>query len=109
MCIRDSPGVPQAVRPEPGGLDPGHRAPGPVPAKQVSLLVQRLCGVPSGAAGHDGSELLDGPGEHFTAFLLSALQSSELLRWLVEVDSDARLPVLAEMYVWDDVVVLDHC
>ena len=29
--------------------------------------------------------------------------------WLIEVHSDSCLPVLAEMYVWDDVVVLDHC
>ena len=78
-------------------------------SKGETTAVSDLTSVPSGAAGHDGSEHLGRPGEHFTAFLLSALQSSELLRWLVEVDSDARLPVLAEMYVWDDVVVLDHC
>ena len=53
--------------------------------------------------------MLDGTGEHFTAFLLSALHSSQLFSWLVEVDSDSSLPVFAEMYVWDDVVVLDHC
>jgi len=74
-----------------------------------ATAISDLTGVPARAGRNDGSELLDGPGEHFASFLLSALHSSQLLRWLVEVDSDTRLPVLAEMYVWDDVVVLDHC
>ena len=71
--------------------------------------VSDLAGVPARAGRDDRSELLDGAGEHFAAFLLSALQSSELFSWLVEVDSDSSLPVLAQVYVWDDVVVLDHC
>jgi len=74
-----------------------------------ATAVSDLAGVPARARGDHGSEFLDGPREHFAAFLLSALQSSQLLRWLVEVHSDTPLPVFAEMYVWDDVVVLDHC
>jgi len=74
-----------------------------------ATAVSDLAGVPASARGNDRSEFLDGSGEHFAAFLLSALHSSQLLRWLVEVDSDSSLPVLAKMYVWDDVVVLDHC
>jgi len=74
-----------------------------------ATAVSDLAGVLARARGDHGSELLDGPREHFAAFLLSALQSSQLLRWLVEVHSDTPLPVFAEMYVWDDVVVLDHC
>jgi len=78
-------------------------------SKGEATAVSDLTSIPARAGGDHGSQLLDGSGEHFAAFLLSALQSSQLLRWLVEVDSDTRLPVLAEMYVWDDVVVLDHC
>ena len=77
--------------------------------KSEATAVSDLTSVPACAGGDDGSQLLDGSGEHFAGFLLSALHSSQLLRWLVEVDSDTCLPVLAEMYVWDDVVVLDHC
>ena len=77
--------------------------------KSEATAVSDLTSVPTCAGGDDRSQLLDGPREHFAAFLLSALHSSQLLRWLVEVNSDTRLPVFAEMYVWDDVVVLDHC
>ena len=92
-----------------GASEGGAEAGGLELSQSEATAISDLASIPAGARGHNRSELLGGPGEHFTAFLLSALQSSELLRWLVEVDSDARLPVLAEMYVWDDVVVLDHC
>ena len=78
-------------------------------SKGETTAISDLTSVPARARGDNGSQLLDGPWEHFAAFLLSALHSSQLLRWLVEVDSDTLLPVLAEMYVWDDVIVLDHC
>ena len=83
-----------------GGLDLG---------ESETTAVSDLTSVPSGARRDNRSELLDGPGEHLAALLLSALHSSQLLGGLVEMNSDTRLPVFAEMYVWDDVVVLYHC
>lgn len=78
-----------------------------------ATAVSDLTGVPAGAGGDNGAELLDGAGEHFFCFPFSLLESDELLGGLVEVNSESlhsgSLPVLAEMYVWDDVVVLDHC
>ena len=87
----------------------GAKAGGAELGQSEATAVSDLAGIPASARGDDGSELLDGPREHFAAFLLSALQSSQLLRWLVEVHSHTLLPVFAEMYVWDDVVVFDHC
>lgn len=74
-----------------------------------ATAISDLTGVSASARGDNRSQLLKGSGEHFSALAVSTLHSSKLLGWLVEVNSDSGLPVLAEMYVWDDVVVLDHC
>jgi len=74
-----------------------------------STTVADLSSVPAGAGRHDWTQLLDWPWEHGLALGVSALSSSQLSGGLVEVSFCSALPVLAEMYVWDDVIVLDHC
>ena len=74
-----------------------------------AAAIPDLSSISARARGNDGSQLLDGSGEHSFALCSSLIESDSLLAWLVEVNSDSGLPVLAEMYVWDDVVVLDHC
>ena len=71
--------------------------------------ISDLAGVATRAGRDNRSELLDGSGELFAALSCSLLEPNQLLGGLIEVNSDSCLPVLAEMYVWDDVVVLDHC
>ena len=77
--------------------------------KSEATAVSDLTGVPASAGGDDGSQLLKRAGETFLSFSLSLLHSNELLLSLIEMHPDSSLPVLTEMYVWDDVVVLDHC
>ena len=77
--------------------------------KRESAAVPDLASVAAGRGRHDGAQLLEGSGEQFLALGNSLLTADVLLGGLVEVHSDSGLPVLAEMYVWDDVVVLDHC
>jgi len=38
----------------------------------------------------------------------TGIAASEFATWLVEVDSDAALPILSEMVVWDLLIVLDR-
>jgi len=78
--------------------------------KREATAVSNLACVPAGLGGNDGSQLLDGSWEHLSGLVLSASVPTELGSWLV-VMSVVLLsgPVLAKMYVWDDVVVLDHC
>jgi hypothetical protein len=81
--------------------------------KSEATAVPDLTSIPASARGDNRSQLLERAGEHLLGLSLSFLQSNELLLSLIEVHSDSVsasiLPVLAEMYVWDDVVVLDHC
>ena len=77
--------------------------------KSEATAVPDLAGVLACARGHNRAQLLNGSGVHSFSLGLSLLKSDSLLAWLVEVDSDSELPVLAEMYVGDDVIVLDHC
>lgn len=74
-----------------------------------STAVSLLAGVPTGARRHNWAELLDWSWEHGLSLGVSALSPSQLGGWLVEVSFGSALPMLAKMYVWDDVVVLDHC
>lgn len=78
-------------------------------SQSEATAVSDLAGVPSRGGRHDGTQLVQRPGEHCLSFRLSLLITSKLLAWLVEVDADSELPVLAEMYVCNAVVVLDHC
>jgi len=78
--------------------------------KREATAVSNFACVPAGLGGNDGSQLLDGSWEHLSGLVLSASVPTELGSWLI-VMSVVLLsrPVLAKMYVWDDVVVLDHC
>jgi len=78
--------------------------------ERETTAVSNFACVPAGLGGNDGSQLLDGSWEHLSGLVLSASVPTELGSWLV-VMSVVLLsgPVLAKMYVWDDVVVLDHC
>merc|ERR1711990_17744 len=78
--------------------------------KRETTAVSNFACIPASLRSNDGSQLLDGSWEHPSGLVLSASVSAELGSWLV-VMSVVLLsgPVLAKMYVWDDVVVLDHC
>lgn len=78
-------------------------------SESESAAVSDLTSIFASHRRDDRSELLNGSGEHFFGFPFSALMSSELLCWLIEVSFDSALPVLTQMDVWDDVVVLGHC
>jgi len=75
-----------------------------------TTAVSNFACIPTSLGGNDGSQLLDGSWEHPGGLVLSASVPTELGSWLI-VMSVVLLsrPVLAKMYVWDDVVVLDHC
>ena len=77
--------------------------------KSESTSVANLASVLAGGGGHDWAELLDGSWTHGLALGISALSSSQLGGWLIEVAFCSALPVLAKMNVRNDVVVLDHC
>ena len=78
--------------------------------KRETTAVSNFACIPASLRSNDGSQLLNGSWEHLSGLVLSASVSTELGSWLV-VMSVVLLsgPVLAKMYVWDDVVVLDHC
>jgi len=82
-------------------------------SESESAAVPDLTSILASHRRDDRSELLNGSGEHFFSLPFSALMSSKLLCWLIEVSCDSVdttvLPVLAQMDVWDDVVVLGHC
>jgi len=71
--------------------------------------VSYLTSVLSGSGGDNRAERLSGSGEDTSSLCNSVLVSLGLLGGLVEVSLDSVLPVLAEMNVGNDVVVLDHC
>jgi len=78
--------------------------------EREATAVSNFACIPAGLGGNDGSQLLDGSWEHLGGLVLSASVPTELGSGLI-VMSVVLLsrPVLAKMYVWDDVVVLDHC
>jgi hypothetical protein len=77
--------------------------------KGEATSVSHLALVLLGGRGNHGAELLDRAGERLGRLCDSTLVSSKLLGWLVEVALCSAVPVLAQMDVWDCVVVLDHC
>jgi len=78
--------------------------------KRETTAVSNFACIPLGLGRNNWSQLLDGSWEHLGGLVLSASVPTEFGGGLV-VMSVVLLPgpVLAEMYVWDDVVVLDHC
>lgn len=74
-----------------------------------AAAVAHLTGVLAGGLGDNGTECLGGSGEDAGSLSNSILVSLDLLSRLVEMSLGSHLPVLAEMDVDDNVVVLDHC
>jgi hypothetical protein len=71
--------------------------------------VANLTGILTGGLGDDRTETLGGSGEDASSFSNSILVSLDLLSRLVEMSLGSHRPVLAEMDVDDNVVMLDHC
>lgn len=71
--------------------------------------VANLSGVLAGGLGNNGTESLSGSGEDTGSLSNSILVSLDLLSRLVEVSLGSHRPVLAEVDVDDNVVMLDHC
>lgn len=78
--------------------------------KSETTAISNFACIPAGLGSDNGSQLLDRSWEESSSLVLSASVTTELGSGLI-VMSMVLLsgPVLAEMYVWDDVVVLDHC
>ena len=74
-----------------------------------AAAVAHLTGVLAGGLGDNRTECLGGSGEDAGSLSNSILVSLDLLSRLVEMSLGSHLPVLAEMDVDDNVVVLDHC
>jgi len=74
-----------------------------------AAAVAHLTGVLAGGLGDNWTECLGGSGEDAGSLSNSILVSLDLLSRLVEMSLGSHLPVLAEMDVDDNVVVLDHC
>lgn len=64
--------------------------------------------IPDGGAGDSGPQVVEGPGGDGSGLSPSGLKSSPLSSGLVEPGPDVGLPVLPEVDVGEDVVVLDH-
>ena len=75
-----------------------------------TTAISNFACIPTGLGSDNGSQLLERSWEELSSLVLSASVPTKLGSWLI-VMSVVLLPrpVLAEMYVWDDVVVLDHC
>jgi len=87
----------------------GAEAAGADLVKSETTAVPNLASVLASARGHNRSQLLERPGEHSLALVLSLVPTNELLLGLIKMDPDSELPVFTEMNVRDDVVVLYHC
>ena len=76
-----------------------------------AAAVAVLASVLAGGLGDNGAQAVGGAGEHLSGLLNSILVSLDLLGRLVEVGlgADSSFPVLAQVHVGYDVVVLDHC
>jgi len=74
-----------------------------------AAAVSNFASIPAGLGRDDWSELLNGSWEHSSCLCESSFVSLLFESRLVVVSVCSSLPVLTEMYVWDDVVVLDHC
>lgn len=74
-----------------------------------STTIADLSSVLAGGRRNDWAKFLNWSWAHCLALGISALSSSQLGGWLIEVAFCSALPVFAEMYVRNDVVVLDHC
>lgn len=64
--------------------------------------------VPNSLALDFGPKLVEGSGRHGDSFGPSGLKSSILATSLVEPDLDVALPVLSEVDVGEDIVMLHH-
>jgi len=80
-------------------------------SKSESTTVAELSSILASCLGDNWTQAVNGSGEHTFSLCDSILVSLDLLSRLVEVSfsADASIPVLAQMYVGDSVVVLDHC
>ena len=74
-----------------------------------SATIANLTSILAGGRGNNWAKFLNWSWAHCLALGISALSSSQLGGWLIEVAFCSALPVFAEMYVRNDVVVLDHC
>jgi len=95
--IDRDPDGPGKVLVEPGGLNLFQSE-----ATAETLLLVVL----DGRASDDGPELSGGSGRYFSRQRLSGVLPADLPGWLIEPSLDAILPILLEMRVLDDVVVL---
>jgi len=77
--------------------------------KSETTAVSNFASIPACLGRNDWSQLLDGSWEHSSCLCDSSLVSLLFESRLVVMSVRSSLPVLTEMYVWDDVVVLDHC
>ena len=73
-----------------------------------SLSGSWLSGVSGGAGSDDGSELVKRSWEGGGGLGSSGLESGQFAAWLVEEGLHPLLPVLSEMNVGEDIVVLNH-
>ena len=64
--------------------------------------------IPDGGASNNGSQQIQRSRGNGGSSSSSCLKSSALSGSLIEPNSDVGLPVLSQMDVGDDVVVLDH-
>lgn len=61
-----------------------------------------------GGTSDDGAQLVNWTGSNTSDFGETVGSAARLATWLFEMDLDATLPVLVEVGVGDDVVVLDR-
>lgn len=78
-------------------------------SKGETTAKTNLTGIAASAGRDNGTEGLDGTGEHLSGLLVTLHAARNFLAGLIEVSLDALDPVLAEMDFRDIVVVLDHC
>lgn len=65
--------------------------------------------VSDGGGVDEGLQLVDGAGEESGGLPQPPLLAGLLLAWLVEPELDTPVPLLVEVYVGYDIVVLHHC
>ena len=70
--------------------------------------VSDLGRIPSSRAIHQGSQQLNRSGEHSGSLCLSVVRSSLLVSGLIEPALHEARPELAEVSVWELIIVLNH-
>merc|ERR1719469_1629357 len=88
---------------------PAERAQARISSRVKPAAVPDLASVLASARGHNRAELFERPREHSLALVFTLVSTHKLLLGLIKMNPDSELPVLVEMDVRDDVVVLYHC